>query len=308
MSAFFETVQLPVIDGIRNLSLVSRLERPSINDKQPHGCFETLRRRVTHLRQLSVCAVRKVNSLNQLWTTPALTNKLTSVRLEFRDRCFSGDTLNTPLEALAIMLARGSPNLKCLYLARRGVHGSFEHLDFIAQVLSKIALRELRMCSIKCVESRPVELRQHLQGNTLSSMEHLEVGQHQVNLQDLQLYAQSMPELKYLAIQVKVLNDSPIEGQAGVPASLHYCQVFIINTVFEGAPFEPAWISASKYVPPGNLSYCRLIDRFRFMLALWPNVQLQLGSKTEDEHAGWIRVLKNMQMEMRVKHEIVEIF
>jgi hypothetical protein len=308
ISNFFEaaplrilTSSLSIINDMRHVSLLSRgIERLNIHYTLPCGSFEALTApdvEWPNLYQLSVYSLRRIEDLNYLWAVPALVSKLTSVKLQLHDRSFPHNTISDSLEMLATALANGSPHLKRLWLFRRGTRGSFENPAAVVQLLSKLALQELRVGSRADETPGSVDLRRNLQGRKFQSIEHLEVGQHLVDLLDLQFYVRSMPELKHLAIQVRISNKDLQTYQVDMLTSLHDLNLHVVNAIFEDTS-ESAWESASRYVLPVTFTEY-MLNRFRFLLSLWPNVLMFLGWRIKGEHAGWGRMLRTMQMRCR---------
>ncbi|KAG8713298.1 hypothetical protein FRC08_013430 [Ceratobasidium sp. 394] len=147
-------------------------------------------------------------------------------------------------------------------------------------MLSKLNLKELHVTSGEC--TRPVHLVQNLQGKIFPSIQHLELRKHQIDLPDLQYYAQSMPNLRYLRIQIRILSGERAGITIDSLARSNAFELCVADACFRGAKLiselEGAWEYASK-----------------LLLQLWPNIQLSLGSKIAAKHGGWLKALKAEQ-------------
>jgi hypothetical protein len=261
VSAFFKaaslrtlSTSLPMIDDIGNISLFSSVEQLNIHYRQSCDSFHALTVpgvEWPNLYQLSIYSLHNVERLNYLWAVPALASRLTVIRLQFRDPCFPSNTIMRYLEQLATGLAEGAPNLKSLWLVRRGTRGSFENPGVVVHMLSKLKLQDLHIVSQRDEMPGSVNLRQNLEGRRFNSIEHLEVGQHLVDLPDLQFYARSMPELKKLRLQVKIPTEDMQGDSADLPTSLHNFQLHVVNVFFDETATESAWESSSRYVLNG---------------------------------------------------------
>ncbi|KAG8713300.1 hypothetical protein FRC08_013432 [Ceratobasidium sp. 394] len=243
------SISLSTVDSISDLSLVSHVEKLSIHYKNSCGSFRQLTipsLQWPNLNQLSVYSVHKLECLRSLWNTPALVSKLETVVIHFRDQCFPENTISDSLGPIVAMLARGSPNLKTLWLVRRGMRGSFVNPGALVQVLSHLSLREIRIGAAK-LESPPAsDVQRTLEGKVFSSVERLEVGRHQVCLRDLQHYVRSFPNLKYIRIQIDLSSYASDYSTEKLPVSLNECHLHISGV--KAAAYELVWTSASKYV------------------------------------------------------------
>ncbi|KAG8744365.1 hypothetical protein FRC10_010252 [Ceratobasidium sp. 414] len=275
------SVSLSMINSLPDLSVIRQVNRLNINYKGSDGsfaAFNTPGLEWPNLRHLSIYSIPKIEFLSYLWDIPSLVGGLTGAQFHFRDQYYPGNSLNDSLDMLLSMLVRGSPNLKSLWLLRRGGRSSFVNPRTVAQALSKLELQELKINSYRSERPKSLDVQQHLEGRVFSSLEHLEVGRHRVNLLDLRFYAQSFPNLKHLRVQVKAsIDDLEYDGR-DLSASLQECELHVSDAEFGGEPFEPAWEASSK-----------------FLLLLWPNLRFSLGSKVVGKHAGWAKTFKSLQ-------------
>ncbi|KAG9098783.1 hypothetical protein FS749_002976 [Ceratobasidium sp. UAMH 11750] len=275
------SVSLSMINSLPDLSIIRQVNRLNINYKGSNGsfaAFNTPELEWPNLRHLSIYSIPKIEDLSSLWDIKSLVGNLTGAQFHFRDQYYPGDSLNDSLDILLSMLARGSPNLKSLWLLRRGGRGSFVNPRTVTQVLSKLELQELEINSYRSERPKCLDVRYHLEGRAFNSLERLEVGRHRVDLLDLRFYAKSLPNLKHMWTQVKVSIDDLEYDEKDVAASLQECELYVCDAEFDGEPFEPAWEGSAK-----------------FLLLVWPNLRLSLGSKVTEKHAGWTKVFKSLQ-------------
>ncbi|KAG9096713.1 hypothetical protein FRC06_008404, partial [Ceratobasidium sp. 370] len=236
-----------MINSLPNLSVINQVNRLNINYRGSNGsfaAFTTPGLEWPNLRHLSIYSIPKIENLSYLWDIPSLVGNLTGAQFHFRDQYYPKNSLNDSLEMLLSMLVRGSPNLKSLWLLRRGGRSSFVNPRTVTQVLSKLDLQELKINSYRSERPRYLDVQQQLEERVFSSLERLEVGRHRVNLLDLRFYARSLPNLKHMRVQVKVSLDDLEYDEKNLSASLQECELYISDAEFE-EPFEPAWEASS---------------------------------------------------------------
>ncbi|KAG8758435.1 hypothetical protein FRC12_010012 [Ceratobasidium sp. 428] len=293
ISSFFQnaslrllSVSLSAIDSLADLTLISRLEKLSVHYKNSCGSFRALTSpnlKWPNLNQLSVYSVHKFECLRYLWDTPALVGKLEMVVIHFRDQCFPDTSIHNSIELIVPMLARSSPNLKTLWLVRRGIRGSFTYARALTQVMSHLSLREVRLGATRLEDpAYATDVKLYLDGNIFNSLERLEVGRHRVDLRDLRYYVRSFPSLKYLRIQVSMTGDTLDSQSNELPINPHECNLHVCGAVFDGVELELAWATASK-----------------FLLHIWPNLSLSLASGIIKEHEGWLPVFRSLKLQSK---------
>ncbi|KAG8758436.1 hypothetical protein FRC12_010013 [Ceratobasidium sp. 428] len=272
---------LEMLREIGDMQTISQLQRLDIHYKYSCNSFvplSTSEIEWPNLQHLSIYSVHRIESLNYLWKARGLVGNLTSVSLCIRDKCFKNNSaLKAQLENLAIMLAQGSPNLNHLYLGCRGTYGNLENPGVLVTMLSHLTLKELQVYSGECTKA--VDLQQNLKGMTFRCIHRLDIRDHQIDLSGLLYYAQSMPNLHYLRVQIRVPKCDRLDLSTTTPTKLSRFELCVASTDFEGEELGPAWEYAS-----------------RLLLALWSNINLTLESRIASEHGGWVKILRAMQL------------
>ncbi|KAG8758434.1 hypothetical protein FRC12_010011 [Ceratobasidium sp. 428] len=279
------SISLSMVNSLKSASLISKVTRLNINYKGSNGSFEAFEAPGLvwpNLYHLSVYSVRKVENLFSLWSIPSLVGNLTGAQFHFRDQHYPSNSLDDSLDTLFSMLVKGSPKLKSLWLMRRGRHGAFVNPALWTKALGWLELREVKINSYKSERPSSLDVQRHLEGRSFSSVERLEVGRHRVELLDLQFYAKSLPNLKYLRIMLKVHVENLAYEEQTLGTSSQNCELYVPDAEFQGEPFDPAWETSSN-----------------LLLIIWPNLTLSLGSKISGKHAGWIKILNSFQSKRR---------
>ncbi|KAG8729590.1 hypothetical protein FRC12_020863 [Ceratobasidium sp. 428] len=253
---------LTMLREIGDMHTITQLQRLKVHYSHSSNNFAPLSTpdlEWPNLRHLSFYSVHCVESLSRLWDVDGLVRNLTSVSLCLRDRCFEDDhALRPQLENLAKMLAQGSPHLDCLYLRRRGKYGSLENPGVLAAILSHIELKELHVTSGKCTKA--VKLRQILHGRTFDCIRRLELRKYQIDLSGLLYYAQSMPNLQYLRIQIRVPKGDRSKLSVTTPPDPSRFKLYVANADFEGAELAATWEYASRYASVMHRTYRRSLS------------------------------------------------
>ncbi|KAG8719378.1 hypothetical protein FRC08_002977 [Ceratobasidium sp. 394] len=271
------------LDDLRPLSHIERLEI-FYNDK--NRTLTTILSKFkgvewSGLRHLSIYSLTNLESLTLLWDATTLVANLTSLIVELDDVFLRQGRVDL-IGTFTTLLAERSPRLTDLSL-----HQCESPMQprcnpaLPISLITNLKLHKLVVHNDVTALGAPTDLSQHLSGRTFGWIKVIDWEPYCVDLEVLQLFAQSMPNLDLLDIAINI----PSGGvQETVPGGGHQqmLRLHISHALHD-------WTAKKRDTDWAGPS--------RFILSLWPNVDLRIGYYAESRCPGWEDAFKRLQKE-----------
>ncbi|KAG8744373.1 hypothetical protein FRC10_010260 [Ceratobasidium sp. 414] len=278
------STSLFILGQIDDLRPLSRLDRLGILYDEKNRIPTTLPKfkdvEWPNLRYLSIYLLPNLECLTRLWDAITLIANLTSLVVEL-DNVFMHDRRRANLVGtLTTFLAEHSPNLTDLSLYQRDAPLEPHCITALPMSLvTNLKLHKLVMNNGVSVPGAPTDLSQHLRGRTFGWIKNLDWQPYCVDLEALELFAQSMPNLESLDIGL----DIPSSGVKEVVSDRSHQRKFslhVSHALFDGSKEKRSvdWVGPSRYI-----------------LSLWPNVDMWVGYYANSRFPGWREGFKQLQ-------------
>ncbi|KAG8783120.1 hypothetical protein FRC12_020074 [Ceratobasidium sp. 428] len=271
--------QMSTLQPISHVEQLEILGRGDIQDIDVLSNFQDIE--WPKLRHVALYLISGIDTFFCLWQIPSLVAGLTSLRLHIGG--YRSHHLEDLTDRVAITLAEKSPKLTCLSFNRSPPPNHKQALDPapLFGMLYKVQVHTLQMDIGDSLGLAPLQMEKYLTEQTFNAIQSLDAGAYRAQLEEFQFFAQSMPYLNYLRIQISIGTVDNERARTGFnmgseqPLKLCICYVKLGRV-------EPtlAWNYASRY-----------------LLSQWSNLKLLLDRTVEPAHARWMGIFKGLQIQ-----------